>query len=328
MDNVTHTLVGLMLARVGLDRGEKGAAVMLMLAANAPDMDVVFGLTGSLKYLEIHRGYTHALPLAPLVALIPLLLVNLITRTRITLAAYLACLVAILSHLLLDWTNVYGIRLLMPFSSKWFRLDSTDIVDPLILLILLSALAAPALVSLVSSEIGSRKVSGPKRGWAWFALLALTAYDAGRWVVHERAVSVIDAHEYMGKPALRAYAFPERFSLLGWRGVVKGDGFYYEVPIDLSKNFDAETGQFDYLPGESAALNAARTTRSFQVFEGFNQVPFWRVSPVVDAMKVELIDLRFGTASHPGFEAIANVEQDGRVVDAHFTLGDPINPKR
>ncbi len=104
-------------------------------------------------------------------ALIPLLSVKLITRTRITLFAYLGCLVAVLSHLLLDWTNVYGIRLMMPFSSRWFRLDSTDIVDPVILLILLTALAAPALVSLVSSEIASRQARGPKRGWAWFALL-------------------------------------------------------------------------------------------------------------------------------------------------------------
>jgi inner membrane protein len=323
VDNITHSLVGLMLARAGLDRGAKGAAVMLMLAANAPDMDIVAGLTGALSYLDVHRGYTHALPFAPLAALVPLLAVKLITRTQITLGAYLGCLVAVLSHLLLDWTNVYGIRLLLPFSSKWFHLDSTDIVDPVILLILLSALAAPALVALVSSEIGSRKVGGPKRGWAWFALLTLTAYDAGRWVAHERALSVIDAHEYMGKPALKVYAFPARFSLFDWRGVVYGDGFVYELPVDLSKDLNAEAGQFSYPSGPSPDLDAARMTRPFQAFERFNQVPFWRLSPVVDAVKVELIDLRFGSPAHPGFEAVANVEHDGRVADARFTFGDP-----
>lgn len=328
MDNVTHTLVGLMLARAGLTRGEKGSAVMMMLAANAPDMDVFPGLTGSLNYLEIHRGYTHALPCAPLVALAPLLLVTLFTRARITLSAYLACLIGVLSHLLLDWTNVYGIRLMMPFSSKWFRLDSTDIVDPMILAILLLALAAPGLVSLVSSEIGSRKGKGPRRGWAWFALLALVAYDTGRWVAHERAVSVVDAHTYMGAPAVKVFAFPARFSVLGWRGVVQGTGFFYDVPVDLSKNFDAEAGQFSYPAGPSPALDAARATRTFQVFGSFNQVPFWRVSPVVDAVKVELIDLRFGTAAHPGFEAAANVESNGRVVDERFTFGDPTRPAR
>ena len=63
----------------------------------------------------------------------------------------------VLSHLVLDWTNVYGIRLLLPFSSRWLRLDQTDVVDPWILAILLLAVAAPALARMVSAEIGSKK---------------------------------------------------------------------------------------------------------------------------------------------------------------------------
>jgi inner membrane protein len=250
------------------------------------------------------------------------LLVKLVTRTRITLMAYLGCLVAVLSHLVLDWTNVYGVRLFMPFSNKFFHLDSTDIVDPMIFVILVSALAAPALVSLVSSEIGARKSSRTKLGWACFALVGLLAYDTARWVAHDRAVSLVDAHEYRGMPAEKVYAFPIRFSVFGWRGVVKGDGFYYEVPVDLLKNFKAGDGQFDYVAGSSPLLDAARSTRTFQVFENFNQVPFWRISPEVDLVKVELIDLRFGSAAHPGFEAIANVELDGRIADVRFTFGD------
>ena len=47
-----------------------------------------------------------------------------------------------LSHLALDWTNVYGIRLLLPFSGRFLHLDMTDVVDPWILLLLLLAVAA------------------------------------------------------------------------------------------------------------------------------------------------------------------------------------------
>ncbi len=174
MDNITHTLVGLMLSRAGgfnsnKVRGEKGASVAIMLAANAPDMDTYNFFNDSLTYLQVHRGYTHALPFAPLVALVPLLLVKAFTRTRLTLltlATYAGCLIAVLSHLLLDWTNVYGIRLMLPFNAKWYRLDSTDIIDPVILGILLLALAAPALSGLVASEMGGRKRKTPGRGWA------------------------------------------------------------------------------------------------------------------------------------------------------------------
>ena len=164
MDNITHTLVGLMLSRAGLNRGEKGAPLMIMLAANAPDMDTYNFFNDSLTYLQVHRGYTHALPFAPLVALVPLLLVKAFTRTRftlVTLATYAGCLIAVLSHLLLDWTNVYGVRLMLPFSAKWYRLDITDIIDPVILGVLVLALAAPALSALLTSEMGGRKSTGP-----------------------------------------------------------------------------------------------------------------------------------------------------------------------
>ena len=76
MDNVTHTLTGLMLARAGLGGKTKGATVMMLLAVNAPDMDVVSWLGGTLTYLEHHREYTHALAFAPLVALVPFALVR------------------------------------------------------------------------------------------------------------------------------------------------------------------------------------------------------------------------------------------------------------
>jgi inner membrane protein len=329
MDNITHTLVGLMLSRAGgfnsnKARGEKGASVAIMLAANAPDMDTYNFFNDSLTYLQVHRGYTHALPFAPLVALVPLLLVKAFTRTRVTLntaITYIGCLVAVLSHLLLDWTNVYGVRLMLPFNAKWYRLDSTDIIDPVILGILLLAVAAPALGGLVTSEMGGRKRTAPGRGWAWFALLAVLLYDTGRWMAHDRAVSIVDAYSYRGAPAERVSVFPLRFTLMRWRAVVEGNGFIYEVPIDLSRDFDAAGGHTEYPAISSPSIDAAKTTRTFQVFESFNQLPFWTLLPVDDTVRVELIDLRFGSIQRPGFEAVAFVEPDHRIERAYFSFG-------
>src|ERR1700679_1615900 len=106
MDNVTHTLTGLMMARAGLgDSAKKGGALMMMLAANVPDIDVVAaGLPGSLRYLEYHRGYTHALAMSPVMALLPLLLARWIAKSSINWKSYLACLLGVLSHLALDLT--------------------------------------------------------------------------------------------------------------------------------------------------------------------------------------------------------------------------------
>ena len=74
MDNITHSLVGLMLARAGLEKTTPHGAAMMVLAANAPDIDAIFWFSGTWMYLEWHRTYPHAIAFAPLVALLPMLL--------------------------------------------------------------------------------------------------------------------------------------------------------------------------------------------------------------------------------------------------------------
>ena len=71
MDNLTHSLVGLAFSRVGLNRLTPQATAVLLLAANAPDIDVVSAAGGSLNYLHYHRHLTHSLLMAPVMALLP-----------------------------------------------------------------------------------------------------------------------------------------------------------------------------------------------------------------------------------------------------------------
>lgn len=322
MDNLTHTLVGLMLSRCGLDRGRKGTTAMLMLAANAPDIDTYPFFTNTLDYIDIHRGYTHSLAFAPLVALLPLALVAAITKTRPTLAGWASCILVVLSHLLLDWTNVYGIRMLLPFSDRWMRLDITNVFDPIIWLILLVAVALPGLLGLVSSTIGARKTSGVKQAWAWIALVTLLGYESVRWNSHEKALGGLNALLYMNEPANAVYAFPDTFGTMQWRGLVEGENFFYEMPVDFSGNFSMRGAKLDYKIGHAPTVDAAKETRTFQVFERFNQVPFWRINPLVDLTQVDLLDLRFGSISRrSGFSASALVEPDGRVRDVTFGFG-------
>ena len=318
MDNVTHSLVGLMMSRAGIDRKIPRAAVMMVIAANLPDIDVVSLLGGPLTYLQWHRGYTHSLAAAPLMAIIPLALV-----WRFSTLGYLCSLLGVLSHLLLDWTNVYGIRLLLPFSSRWLRLDQTDIVDPWILSALLLALAAPALARLVSSEIASKKTRGPGRGWAWFALLAITGYEGARYVAHARALAVMGAHLYNGTIAKRLTAIPGSVNPWRWRAIAEGDGFVDLVPVDLGEEFDPTEGRIEYNAPPTPAIEAARRTHPFEVFGRFNQVPFWETTPLTEGTRVELIDLRFGTPESPGFEASAIALPSGEIRDAKFGFGLP-----
>ncbi|MEI9811391.1 MAG: metal-dependent hydrolase [Acidobacteriota bacterium] len=322
MDNLTHSLVGLMLSRTGLDtwaakRGEKGTAAMMMLAANAPDVDAYPFFTNQLDYLSVHRGYTHALAFVPLVALLPMAIMWAVTRKKPTLLAWFFCVLAILSHLVLDWTNVYGIRMLLPFSDRWLRLDITNVVDPVIWAILLLCMAVPAVLALVSREIGQKKTSGLRRGWAWAALLGLLAYEGLRWDSHERAVDGMNALLYMDRPAKHVYAFPDGLGLRSWRGVVEGDSFYYVMDVDRSGEFDLRNADLGYKAPVTPELDVARQTPVFQAFLRFNQVPFWRTSPLEDATEVQLLDLRFGGFDGSIFMATATVRRDGSA-EAHF----------
>ena len=72
---------------------------------------------------------------------------------------------------------------------------------------------------------------------------------------------------------------------------------------------------------ESHNILPIETTRTFQVFESFNQLPFWTLLPVDDTVRVELLDLRFGSIQRPGFEAVAFVEPDHRIARTYFSFG-------
>ncbi|MCR4340037.1 MAG: metal-dependent hydrolase [Gemmatimonadaceae bacterium] len=155
MDPVTHTLTGAVLARAGLDR--RGtlplAATTLILAANAPDIDIFAMFLGSYAGLAFRRGWTHG-PVALL--LLPLALTGLMlawdrwVRRRGERGAerapmdagatLLIAFIGVLSHPALDWLNTYGIRLLLPFSGKWFYGDAVFIIDPWLWLLLAAAL--------------------------------------------------------------------------------------------------------------------------------------------------------------------------------------------
>lgn len=325
MDNVTHTLVGLMLARAASSRNtardKSHTSGMMMIAANLPDIDAVSLFGGALSYIQYHRWYAHSLALAPAMALLPPLLIFAIFRVGISIRAYVLSLVGVLSHLALDWTNGYGVRLLLPFSHRWLRLDITDIVDPWILALLALAVAAPALSRLVSSEIGAKSGPGARRGWAWFALLALLVFEAGRYTAHARALAVMNAHLFNGSIAQRLTALPTRFDPLRWRGVAEGEGFAVIVPVNLAEQFDPDAGSIYYNASPSPALDAARRTRPFEIFGRFSQLPFWKATPIPEGERVELIDLRFGTPQSPGFEAAAVVDPSGHVLESQFGFG-------
>ena len=328
MDPLTHTATGLFLSRAGLNRLTPQAAPILLLAANAPDIDIVTTAGGSLNYLHYHRHLTHSLVAMPVIAILPVLLVWAVTRAPIRWAgAFLASLVAVGSHLLLDYTNVYGIRLFLPFSGAWLRLDLTPVIDLWIWAVFLLGLAGPFLARLVTSEITSGKPRPAHHGraFACLALAFLLIYNCGRAVLHSRAIATLESRLYDGEASVRVAAMPT-FSPLEWRGLVETQEFYQLEDVDLAGQFDPGRGLTFHKPLSDPAIEAARATPTFQAFLAFSQFPLWRVTPVSEpenGRKVEVLDLRFGNPLQPGFMATAVVDARGRVVTTGYQFGAP-----
>jgi inner membrane protein len=314
MDNLTHSLTGLMFSRAGLNRFHPRASLILIVAANAPDVDVVSWLGGSLNYLEYHRGITHSLAFMPVMAALPVFLVCALSRSLARWkAAYVLSLIGVASHLMIDWTNVYAIRLLLPFSSAWLHLDWNFVVDIWIWAVLLLAVIGPWLGRLVSSEIGAKPGSG--RGLAIFALLFFAAYDFGQYMLHERALATLNSRIYQGAAPIRVDAFPGPLNPLRWTGWVEGANFATRFDLNLAGEFDPQSGTTFYKPEPSPALEAARQTVTFRKFLDFSIYPLWSITPVDEPEGGKLVqcqDERFG------FGAAAIVDRSNRVVRSWF----------
>lgn len=142
MDNIAHTLAGVAMAEAGLRRRTGLATATLAIGANLPDLDALIYLVGSgVDALAFRRGWTHgllAMVLLPLALTGMMLAWDRLVRQRRRPDAeavnvrWLLILAAagIWSHPLLDLLNTYGVRLLMPFSNRWFYGDTLFIVDP------------------------------------------------------------------------------------------------------------------------------------------------------------------------------------------------------
>lgn len=167
MDNITHALAGLVLSEAAVQlrarltgnepsrRFRTVAAASSLVAANLPDADLLYtGVGGDrLGYMLHHRGYTHTVLIAVLGAVLLWGAVSLdwrwragATMGRVDSRWLLGVLVAsVLSHLVLDWTNSYGLHPFWPFDNRWLYGDSVFIVEPWFWVLTVPLLVAAAV---------------------------------------------------------------------------------------------------------------------------------------------------------------------------------------
>lgn len=309
MEPITHFLTGACLGRAGFNRKTALATLTMTLAAEAPDLDVIGSVRGSAFAFAHHRGFTHSFIGVPIDALAVVGFVYLLWRVggrkvkdpncppRWGLLFLFAC-VAGLSHILLDFTNNYGVRPFWPFSEKWYSWDIVFIVEPAILAFLILGLVVPSLFGLIDSEIGARD-RGPRGRVAATLALAGVALTWGlRDYEHRRAVAALEARTYNGVDPMRASAYPKFLDPFHWDGVVETPAFFALAPVNsLTPEVDPE-GRMEirYKPEETPVTLAAKKSYVGRVFLDWAQYPITEteaLQPPQQGWIVRFQDLRY-----------------------------------
>ena len=316
MEPITHFLTGACLGRAGLNRKTALATVTLTLAAEAPDLDILWYFKGSTVGFAHHRGFTHTFLGIPVMAAFTVALVWLGRWIFLKLRKgrglkshfprppirwwllYIYACIALLSHLLLDFTNNYGLRPFAPFNPKWYAWSIVFIVEPVLLAVLTIGLILPPLFGLISSEVGARQKAPRGRGWAIFALLAMVATWGVRDYERRRALAAMESVDYHSEQAIRMMANPHMFTPFRWSGVVETRDYLETVPVDsLTPEVDPENQSLLYYkPPETDVTLAAKKTYLGRVYLDWAMYPFLETEKLQapdQGTVVRFSDLRF-----------------------------------
>jgi inner membrane protein len=389
MEPITHFMTGACLARTGFNRKAAYATLAMTLAAEAPDLDVFWSANGPVAGLEHHRGITHTLIGLPFDGLIVLVVVWLVHRWRVRRARdaadksavgastggepaiarpltaapvswgllYGFVLIALLSHLLLDWTNNYGLRPFFPFNVHWYAASIVFIFEPALFAVLLAALIAPALFALINGEVGARREKFRGRGWAIFALAVMVALWGWRAVEHNEAVQMASTASYgpaqtagsdsaeQVQPAqiLRVTASPYPGNPYRWHTVVETPQYYQMATVDTLRSTVATDPEQDlfYKTAPTPAKLAAEKSWLGKVYLDWSSWPVvTEMGPTAaidapagtrDWTAVRFMDLRFlydttlmQGRRDPPLSGMVYVDAEGRV--ARMEMGAYVQP--
>jgi inner membrane protein len=294
------------LSRAGLNRRTALATATLVIANNLPDVDVAVFATDTLA-MSFRRGWTHGLlaqATLPIALTGAMLVYDRYRRksspadravpSQILLLSY----IGVLLHVFMDFTNSYGVRLLMPFSERWFYGDALYIIDPWLYL------------SLGLGWWLARRHARPARIGLVIAALYVMAM-LGSNVLARREVAAGLARA--GRPADTRFMVTPVF----------GNPVRREVVVDVGTRY--EKGHLWFEPGphfrpagygmakglDEPAAQAALQTPLAKAFLRWSRFPFVQVLPPaltgVDesrASGVWINDYRYANAGPYGWSAV------------------------
>jgi inner membrane protein len=298
LEPITHFLTGAVLARAGFNRKTALATATMTLAAEAPDLDVFWGIKGPVYGFAHHRGFTHSfLGLIAMSALvIGFMYVVWRIRGRKTNIPnlpprwgllFLFAYVAGVSHILLDFTNNYGVRPFWPFCEQWYSWDIVFIFEPALYIILIGGLVLPVIFS-------RHKPLPRGRIAAILAIVCVAGLYAARDHEHRKAVRALASMQFKDAAPLRVSAYPFYWHLYSWYGVAETKDLFATAGMDSRSGelYHSELREIPK-PPETPVTLAAKQSYLGRVYLDWAQYPLVTETTADQAWNVQFEDLRF-----------------------------------
>jgi len=310
MFNSTHTFVGFTIARTGLDKWVPKAAVTAVIAANLPDIDIVFDLGGVPSYIEHHRGISHSIVGIPLLSLA--LAAAMYIFTKNFWRTFVLALVVMATHPALDYSNPYGLRPFLPFDGSWYYGDALFILDPLIDFILLLGIVIGAFFKRAKPAL------------AYVSMLVALVYIGAR--INARNTARHELEGYTSKITdYRASAVLPRFmNMRMWDGIIGTEDSVVKTRIDTETGTVTEVARLAKIEN-SQIIDAAAATRTARAVLGFARFPVTRVHKTENGYRVTFLDFRFyDEVSRRSFAADVELDHAMNVTNETLAFNESI----
>jgi membrane-bound metal-dependent hydrolase YbcI (DUF457 family) len=269
MDNVTHTLIGVAMARAGLaQRFGRGTTLVLAVASNLPDVDGLWTMAGLGDSHFSRRMLTHSLPGFLLIGAVAATCFQWFYRNQTWRALFGLTVLGMIVHVFFDLINSYGVVLLYPFDRTRFELAWVFIIDLVLLGLLLTPLGLGPLL---------KRHLNPMRLWQ-ASLAGVALYVAACGVARWQAERVLDqtVRQQGLVPEFR-YVFPEALGPHRFRGVLKEPEGPYQVYLIHVLSREAVLRAEFRTDQEHPAVRQARASDKGRKVEWFFMAPVWEL---------------------------------------------------
>jgi inner membrane protein len=285
MDSFTHIALGACIGEAYFEKGfGKKAMLWGALAQSIPDIDFIssFWMTTPGNLLA-HRGFTHSILFALLIAPLLALIAEKIHRPHnIPFKKWLLFFATeIFVHLFIDGFNNYGIGWLEPFSHARFSFNAIYVVDPFF-----SIWPGIAFVMLIILNPFNIK----RKFWWKFGVIIPIIY-LGYCTINKIKINndVKEIFITQHIPHERYFTTPAPFQNWLWYVVAGNDSGYY---VGFRSLFDSKREMdFQYFPRNDSLLKPIADHEDVQKLIRFSQ-QFYTVEKYKDTLVFN--DLRFG----------------------------------